>query len=135
MSSSFLICFQWFKTYWVCQWLKLYKTSLYFRGQDAMMKYFKLEILMCFKSPITKHWTLLHQTSHIFHVSWPNWACFVMLEREVESYNFLKTLKVEDQGARIQPFLNFKVFWHRLLTLIKLMKKVGKNANERKKQK
>jgi hypothetical protein len=58
-----------------------------------------------------------------------------MLEREVESYNFLKTLKVEDQGARIQPFLNFKVFWHRLLTLIKLMKKVGKNANERKKQK
>jgi hypothetical protein len=73
---------------------------------------FKLEILMCFNSPIIKHWTPLHQTSHIFPVSWPNGACFVMFECKVESYKFFKTLKVEEQGARIQPFLNFKVFWH-----------------------
>ncbi len=97
-----------------------------------MIKYFKLEIFMCFNSPITKHWTLLHQTSHIFPVSWPNWARFVMLEREVENYNFFKTLKVEEQGARIEPFLNFKVFWHPPAYLNQMNEKVEKNANERK---
>jgi hypothetical protein len=50
----------------------------------------------------------------------------------VENYNFFKTLKVEEQGARIEPFLNFKVFWHPPAYLNQMNEKVEKNANERK---
>jgi hypothetical protein len=44
----------------------LWKTSLYFRDKDGTIKDFKIEILICFNSLITKHWPPLHQTSHIF---------------------------------------------------------------------
>jgi len=40
--------------------LRLYKTSLYFRGKDAMIKDFKLEILICLIDPspnIEPHYT------------------------------------------------------------------------------
>jgi hypothetical protein len=55
-SSSFLVYFEWFKAYWVHQ-LWIYKTSLYSKNKDAIIKDFKLEILgqIYFNSPITKH--------------------------------------------------------------------------------
>jgi hypothetical protein len=35
--------------------LGLYKTSLYSRGKNVMIKDYKLELLICFNSTITKH--------------------------------------------------------------------------------
>jgi hypothetical protein len=55
--------------------LTFYSTSKY-----ALIKDFKLKILICFNSPIIKHWTPLHQTPHIFYVPLSNYAIFVMLE-------------------------------------------------------
>ncbi len=43
ISSSFLVHFEWLKTWWVFQ-LWLYKTSLYSRGKYGSIKDFKLEI-------------------------------------------------------------------------------------------
>jgi len=60
--------------------LELYKNSLYSRGKDAMIKDFKLKILICFNSPIIKIWILLHQTPHMFLFLLSNWAIFVILE-------------------------------------------------------
>jgi len=40
----------------------------------------KLKILICFKSPITKHWTRLHKTSHVLPIPLPNWKISVMLK-------------------------------------------------------
>jgi hypothetical protein len=60
--------------------LGLYKTYLYFRGKDAMIKDFKLEKLICFNPPITEHQTPLHQTTRIFHIQLSNWVTFVALE-------------------------------------------------------
>ncbi len=54
--SSYLVCFEWFKIWWVHQ-LWLYKTSLYFRGKNETIEDFKLKILICFHSPIIEHWT------------------------------------------------------------------------------
>jgi hypothetical protein len=65
ITSSFLVHFEWFKTWWVHQ-LKLYKTSFYFKGKDAMIQDFKLTILICINSSIIEHWTCLHKTSYIF---------------------------------------------------------------------
>ncbi len=62
MSFSFLVCFEWFKIRWV-HWLRFYKTSLYLRGKDAMIKDFKFEILIHFNPLVTKHWTLY--TKHL----------------------------------------------------------------------
>jgi len=44
------------------------------------MKDFKLEILICFDSPTTEHWTPLCQTHQIYPIPLLNWAIFVMLE-------------------------------------------------------
>jgi len=65
MSSSFLVRFQWFKTWWVRQ-VGIYKTFLDPIGKDATIKDLKLEILTCFDSPITKYWTPVRQTPDIF---------------------------------------------------------------------
>jgi hypothetical protein len=54
ISFSLLICFEWFKIWWVHH-LRLYKASFHFKGKDATLKDFKLEILICFNSLITKH--------------------------------------------------------------------------------
>ncbi len=77
--SSFLVCFERFKTWCMCQ-LGLYKASLYSKSKDAMMKIFKLDILICLNSPITKHWAALHQTPHNFSILLLNQAIFVTLE-------------------------------------------------------
>jgi hypothetical protein len=64
--SSFKI-FEWLKTWWV-HILRLYKISLNAR------------ILICFNLHITKHWTPLHQTSHIFLILLSNWVIFMVFE-------------------------------------------------------
>jgi len=46
----------------MCQ-LGLFKTYLYCKGNDAMIKDFKLKVLICFKSPIT---TEMPNTSYLF---------------------------------------------------------------------
>jgi hypothetical protein len=79
ISSSILVCFEWFKTWWVCQ-LGLYKTSLYSASKDATIENLKLEIIICFKSPITKHWGLLHKTPHILLIPLLIWNFFMTLE-------------------------------------------------------
>jgi len=77
ISFSFLVCsFEWFKTWWVCQW-GLYKTSFYSRSQDVMIKDFKLEILICSNSLITEHWILLHPTPCVFPIPLLKWTIFV----------------------------------------------------------
>jgi hypothetical protein len=77
--SSYLVCFEWFKIWWVIQ-LWLYKTSLNFRGKDETIKDFKFKILNLFS--FTHHWALkpLHPTPHIFTFLLPNWIIFVALE-------------------------------------------------------
>ncbi len=45
-----------------------------------MIKNFKLKILICFNSPITKHWTPLHQTPHLFPLPLLNLPIFVAME-------------------------------------------------------
>ncbi len=79
ISSSVLICFEWLKTWWVCQ-LGLYKTSLYSTSKDATIQNLKLKILICFKSPITKHWGPLHQTPHMLLIPLLIWIFFTTLE-------------------------------------------------------
>jgi hypothetical protein len=54
ISSSFLVCFEWFNIWWVHQ-LRLDKASSHFKAKDATIKDFKLEILICFNSLIIKH--------------------------------------------------------------------------------
>jgi hypothetical protein len=56
ISSSFLVHFEWFKSRWVCQ-PRLYKTSLYSKAKDAIIKDLKLRILICFHSLVIEHWT------------------------------------------------------------------------------
>jgi hypothetical protein len=55
VSSLFLVCFEWFKTWRVHQ-LGLYKISLYFRSKDVMIQDFKLKILIWFNSSIIEYW-------------------------------------------------------------------------------
>jgi len=42
------------------------QTFLYFKGKDAMIKKFKLEIVIYFNSLNINHCTTLHQTPKIF---------------------------------------------------------------------
>jgi hypothetical protein len=72
-------CFEWFKTWWVCQ-VKFYKTSLNSRSKDAMIKDFKLKILIYFDSPLYEHWTLYTKHSTSFLIPFSIWAIFTMLE-------------------------------------------------------
>jgi hypothetical protein len=75
LSSSLLICFEWFKTGWVHQ-LGLYKISLNSRSKDATIKDCKLEN----NSFIKQHWTPLHQTPHIFPIPLLNADIFAVLK-------------------------------------------------------
>jgi hypothetical protein len=54
---SFLIRFEWFKT-WLVHQLEFHKTSFYSRGKDATIKDFKLEILIYFNSLISNNESL-----------------------------------------------------------------------------
>jgi hypothetical protein len=76
---SFLLWFEWFKTWWVRQ-LRLYKTSFYSKCKDAAIKDFKIRILICFNSPITEHWTFLHQTPHVYPILLWNWELLATFE-------------------------------------------------------
>ncbi len=78
-SSSFLVCFEWFKTWWVCQ-LRLYQKKLNSKGKDALIEDFMFKTLIYFSSPIIKHWTPLHQKNYIFFIPLPNFTNFATLE-------------------------------------------------------
>jgi hypothetical protein len=58
----------------------LYNISLYSIGKDGIIKDLKLEILICFNSPINKQLTPLHQHPMFFPIPLTNWAIFVVLE-------------------------------------------------------
>jgi len=70
----------------------LYKISLYARGKDATVKDFKLEILICFNSPITEHWTPLYQISNLCGIGSIRWR----------STKVLGASEADDQYVRIQ---------------------------------
>jgi hypothetical protein len=55
-------------SWWVVRQLRVYKTFLYSKDKDAGIEDLKLEILICYKSSITEHWTLLHQTLYILPI-------------------------------------------------------------------
>jgi hypothetical protein len=89
ISSLFLVCIEWYKTWWMHQ-LGLYRT-LYSKGKDAIIKDFKLEILICLIKPSLN--TELPYTKH--HILSPppllNWGVT----------NVLWTSKAEEQCVRI----------------------------------
>jgi hypothetical protein len=120
ISSSFSVCFEWFKIWWGRQ-VGLYKNSLYLRGKDAMVKDLKFKILLCFKSLITEHWIPLCQTPHILPIPSPNWKTFAALEVLNEGLNFF--LELQNQGNTV---CGFNLIWvHKCLltglsTLIKV---------------
>jgi hypothetical protein len=62
-----------------------------------MTKDLKLEIWICFSSPITKHWAPLHQTPRNFPIPLPKWTIFAMLkvldERLQIFFEFQKQMK------------------------------------------
>jgi hypothetical protein len=78
ISFSFFVPFKWFKT------SRVHQPRLFYSiGKDARIKDFKLEVLIRFNSPITKNWTLLHQTPSYLPHSYTesiNFAVFAMLE-------------------------------------------------------
>ncbi len=85
---------EWFKNLRVWQ-LGLYKTFLYSRAKDAPIENFKFEILICFNSFITEHWTPLHQMPHIFPILLWNWAIFQLQKQSnnESEFGFLWVLK------------------------------------------
>ncbi len=94
----------WFKTWSVCQ-LGLYKTCLCSTGKDARTKYFKLNFLICFNSPIIKHWTPFHPQSfpilpHSFTALSNFWSIGSAMWR---AGNILLNLEAEEQCVRIWP--------------------------------
>ncbi len=107
ISSSFFFRFEWFKTWWVHH-LRFYKSSLYSGGKDATIQNFKLKILICFNSPITRYWTSFHQTPPYFPHSFMELKnlCRVGSARWRVT-NGLCNLEVEEQCLRIQPPLSF----------------------------
>jgi len=109
---SFLVCFEWFKTWWVCQ-LGFYKTFFNSKDKDALIKEIKLEILICYNSFITKHWTLLHQTPHVFPHSFIESSNFCSLESvRWRATNVLWTSQVNEQFVKIWPHLSSYMFAH-----------------------
>jgi hypothetical protein len=109
ISSSFSVCFEWFKI-WLVPWLKLYKTSFHYRGkQECNHQRFYPKILFCFNSPINEHWTsLTPKISYLPH-------SFIKLS------NFGG---LEGLGERLQTFFELqkqrnKVWWFNLLWVLK----------------
>jgi hypothetical protein len=71
-----------------------------------MIKDLKVEILICFKSPITKHWTLLHQTPHIFPILSPNWKIFIVLKMVGDNYYYYLSFQNQNEDFISFEFLN-----------------------------
>jgi hypothetical protein len=66
-----------------------------------MIKDFKLKILICFDSPITKHETPLHQTPQIFPHSFTELSNFSSLQStRWSATKFLWASEAEEQYAR-----------------------------------
>jgi hypothetical protein len=79
MFSSLLVYLEWFKTWWVPSY-GFTKLLWYSKIEHATIQFFELEILICFNSTITKHWTPLHQTPRIFLISLSTWKFLAALE-------------------------------------------------------
>jgi hypothetical protein len=60
-----------------------------FHKQDGIIKDLKLEILICFNSPINKHLTPVHQTPHIFPIPVAIEQFFWCWKWSVEGYKCL----------------------------------------------
>jgi hypothetical protein len=105
--------------------IKFNKTSLNSRGKDAMIKDFKLEILICFNPPVVEHWTLYTKHSTSFVIPFLIWAIFTMLEvlggrlqmffelwkqrNDVWRFNLFSVLKCSFTGLSI-PYIYF-ILW------------------------
>ncbi len=109
ISSSILVHFEWFKTWWVHQ-LGFYQTCLYFRGKRQWYKILSLKSKSVF---ITHHQTLSPLTPNTPYLL----DCFTKLRNfcDVGSSrwrvtNVLKTLKGEEQCMRTQLGVS-KIKW------------------------
>jgi hypothetical protein len=106
MSSSFLVCFEWFKIWWVHR-LRFYKTSLYLGGKDATIKDFKLKILIHFNPLVTKHWT--RYTKHLMSSPFI-YQLFGVGTIRWRATNILSDSEVEEQCMRIWSSFNSWLF-------------------------
>jgi len=84
---------------------------MYSGSKDATIQKFKLKILICFNSPITRHWTSLHQTPPYLPHSFMKLSnhCRVGSARWRVTNGFWNS-EAEEQCLRIQLPLSFKVF-------------------------
>jgi hypothetical protein len=90
--------------------LKLYKTSLYSKGKDAMTQDFKLVILICFNSlntepSYTKHPYLFDSFTE-WKISWD------VRSARRRGTNSIGASEAEEQCVRIQPPLSSQVSTH-----------------------
>jgi hypothetical protein len=92
MSFSFLVCFEWFKIWWVHQ-LRFYKTSLYLRGKDATIIFF-----LSFRV-----WSILIHLSPNIEPLTPNISCLAHSFTKWPMFVKSKTL-----GGGLQMFFRFR---------------------------
>jgi len=86
---------------------RVFQNSLYSGGKDATIQKFKLKILICFHSPIIRHWTSLCQTPPYLPHSFMELSnlCRVGSARWRVT-NGLWNSEAEKQCLRIQPPLS-----------------------------
>ncbi len=85
----------------------LYKTSLYSRGKDGMIKNFELQILICFNSSITKHWTPPYMKHPYLPHSFTKLSNFCTIGNfRWRTTNVLWDSEADEQFVRIQSPLN-----------------------------
>jgi hypothetical protein len=111
--SLLSLFFEWFKICWVHQ-LRFYNNLDYSRGKDAMVKHFKLKILICFKSLIIKHWlNPFTAKTHIFPHSYIESSNFDDVGSvRWSAINVFGALQLEEQCVSIPISSIFEVFAH-----------------------
>jgi hypothetical protein len=76
--------------------------NLYFRGKDAMIKDFKLQILICSISPITEHWTPYTKHTISSPITLLNWEIFAALEALGEGIQIF--FQIQKQSNNVPVF-------------------------------
>ncbi len=76
-----------------------------------MIKDCKLKILICFKSPLTKHWTRLHKTSHVLPIPLLNWKISVMLEVLAEKLISFLSFRIRKTMCEDLTSYEFLIHW------------------------